>query len=82
MAVITYWGKLADVTGRASETYALPEQVQDTSALRAWIDTQTGGDGVFLAPENRIAINDEIVTEPCAVTDGDDIAFLPPVGGG
>ena len=79
---IMYWGKLADVTGCANEQRPLPETVTDTQSLRAWIDDLHKADGAFLDPVNRIAVNDEIVIEPADVHAGDDIAFLPPIGGG
>ncbi len=82
MAEITYWGKLADVTGVQEERRALPAHVNDTDALRTWIDAEHTAGGVFLDNANRIALNDEIVAEPASVRDVDTIGFLPPVSGG
>ncbi|MEM9739932.1 MAG: MoaD/ThiS family protein [Pseudomonadota bacterium] len=82
MALITYWGKLADLVGTASETHTLPEDVRDTQTLRRWLDGEKSGHGVLMDPANRIAVNDEIVAEPAPVSDQDQLAFLPPVGGG
>ncbi len=82
MAQITYWGKLADVTGVEGEQRPLPEDVTDTQTLRAWIDATHAAGGIFLDPSNRIAVNDEIIVEPFEVSDGDAIGFLPPVSGG
>ena len=82
MALIMYWGKLADVTGCTNEQRPLPDSVTDTHSLRAWIESLYDTGGAFLDPVNRIAINDDIVIEPAAIREGDDIAFLPPIGGG
>lgn len=82
MARISYWGKLSDVAGTHREQRPLPGDVRDTDALRAWIDMLHSGDGVFLHISNRIALNDEIVLEPSAVSDRDTIDFIPPLSGG
>ena len=82
MALIMYWGKLAGVTGCTNEQRPLPVSVTDTQSLRAWIDDLHKAGGAFLDPVNRIAVNDEIVIEPAEIRSGDDIAFLPPIGGG
>lgn len=34
------------------------------------------------APNVRIALNKEFVTDQCRVGDGDEIAFMPPITGG
>lgn len=82
MTLIMYWGKLSDVTGIANEQRPLPDSITDTETLRAWIDDIHDAGGAFLDRVNRIAVNDEIVTEPAEIREGDSIAFLPPVGGG
>lgn len=82
MLTVTYYGKLADLTGKPAETLALRPSVADTHALRRLLDARYGAEGVLLDPRVRIAINDVIVTEPFAIAAGDAIAFLPIVGGG
>ena len=54
----------------------------DTAALRSWIDQTRGFDGALLHPSVRVAVNNEIVDDPSPVSDADEIAFMPPVGGG
>ena len=39
-------------------------------------------DGAFLDKSVRLAINNEIVVDPHPVSRSDEIAFMPPVGGG
>jgi molybdopterin converting factor subunit 1 len=82
MARILYFGKLSSIFGEMSETADLPASISDTAALRTWIDQTRGFDGVLLHPSIRIAVNNEIVPDPSPVSDTDEIAFMPPVGGG
>ena len=82
MARILYFGRLGDVTGIDQEHIPLPVNVNDTAGLRQWIDTRFEADGTFLEKTVRIALNDQFATEPTSVSDADDIAFMPPVGGG
>ena len=82
MARILYFGKLSSIIGEMSETIDLPAPVSDTASLRRWIDETRGFDGALLHPSVRIAVNNEIVPDPSPVSDKDEIAFMPPVGGG
>lgn len=82
MARFFFGGRLSDLAGSDTAERALPEDVTDTAALRRWADGTFHGDGAFSARWVRIAINDEIVAEPHAVSDGDEIGFFPPVSGG
>ena len=82
MARLLYFGRLTDVFGASAETLALPADIDDTSALRSWLDNDRQLSGVLLEKTIRVAVNDDIVPEPWPIADSDEIAFLPPVGGG
>ncbi len=82
MAKLLYFGKLTELTGTGEEFIALPRTLDDTGDLRAWLDTEKALGGALLDPSVRIAINDELVSEPALFSETDEIAFLPPVGGG
>ncbi len=82
MAKLLYFGRLADITGTNGETQNLPEAVSNTDQLREWVNSIHQAGDTFLQASIRIAINNEMVREPCKVSNGDEIAFLPPVGGG
>ncbi|KCZ93367.1 MoaD/ThiS family protein [Hyphomonas johnsonii] len=82
MATLFYLGRLMDALGTGTETLAIPPGVNDTAALRTWLDAERQLGGILTEPTVRLAINDVIVSEPCAISDTDEIAFLPPVGGG
>ncbi len=82
MARLLYFGRLADVTGTPHQTIDLPACIADTAALRQWADVEHGSSGALLEDTVRLAINNEIAAEPAPVSNADEIAFMPPVGGG
>ena len=82
MARILYFGKLSDVTGSLSEELPLPAGIADTEALRGWLDTERGFGGALLHKSIRLAVNGDITAGPAPVSDTDEIALMPPVGGG
>lgn len=82
MMDIVYLGKLSDVTGLLQESLTAPENIKTTSDLRNWLDTRLNANGALCDPTIRIAINSEIVQEPSGLQPDDEIAFMPPVGGG
>lgn len=82
MATILYFGKLSSVFGDLSEQAPLPDGIADTGSLRKWLDDTRGFDGALMHKSVRVAVNSEIVADTFPVSDADEIAFLPPVGGG
>lgn len=82
MASILYFGRLSDVIGTGVETVDIPADITDTAALRRWLDTRMKAEGALLEKSVRLAVNSEIVIDPHPVANGDEIAFMPPVGGG
>ena len=82
MAKILYFGRLTDEIGTRAETRDLPVTIKTTEQLRQWLNTEYGSTGTLLEQTVRIAINSEIVVEPAAISNADEIAFMPPVGGG
>ena len=82
MAILLYFGKLQDVVGHPRESYQLPSDIISTVSLRAHLDQKFDLNGALLEKTVRLAINGEIVSEPSPVSNSDEIAFMPPVGGG
>ena len=82
MAQILYFGRLSDVAGTGAETLDIPEDITDSASLRRWLDGEKSANGALLEKSVRLAINSEIVIDPHPVANGDEIAFMPPVGGG
>ena len=65
-----------------AEMLDIPASITDTAMLRQWLDERNSADGALLEKSVRLAVNSEIVVDPHPVSDRDEIAFLPPVGGG
>lgn len=77
-----FFGRLGDLVELAECERALPDDISDSQALRVWLDHTLDLNGALLSPSVRTAINHQLVNDPHPVSDRDDIAFLPPVGGG
>lgn len=82
MAKLIYFGRLSDVSGKTEEKLHLPAEIETAGDLRAWLDLRFEADGALLEPTVRIAINSEITFDGAVVSDADEIALMPPVGGG
>lgn len=82
MAKLLYFGRLSDITGTSEETLSLPLEVETAGDLRQWLDLRFESAGALLEPTVRIAVNSEIIFDSTGLSEGDEIAFMPPVGGG
>jgi len=82
MAKLLYFGRLTDITQTSAETLGIPDRIKSTDDLRTWLDKHHTANGALLEGTVRIAINNEFVQEPAAFQQTDEIAFMPPVGGG
>ena len=82
MATLLYFGRLSDVTGKASEDLQLPNGVGTAGELRIWLDQRFEAEGSLLEPTVRVAVNSEISFDTDPIRNEDEIAFMPPVGGG
>ena len=82
MSKLLYFGRLSDVTGVCEEVLELPSDIGTAGELRVWLDQRFEADGALLEPTVRIAINNEISFDTDRISNPDEIAFMPPVGGG
>ena len=84
MVKILYFAGLREATGTGSEMLALPDDVCNIAALRALLRARGGAWSEALAETRhvRAAVNQDMATDDTAVTDGDEVAFFPPVTGG
>ncbi len=82
MVKLLFFGKLIDHVADMQMDMSLPQHVETTADLRLWLKTHHDQDEVFLDPSIRLAQNNAIIAEPAKISDKDEIAFLPPVGGG
>ena len=84
MLKILYFAWLKEKTGISEEDCALPKDVSDVQGLISWLQHRGGGfDEAFNDPSIvRVAVNQEHVDLDCELSDGDEVAFFPPVTGG
>ena len=81
---ILYFARLREAFGTASEQIALPANVRDLASLQellrgrggAWAEELVEGRPV------RAAVNQDMARGETPISDGDEIAFFPPVTGG
>lgn len=80
---VLYFAALREALGTSGETVALPAGCGTLSAVRAFIAAR-GGDWETLAQMKnlRAAINQRMADPASVVSDGDEVAFFPPVTGG
>lgn len=79
---ILFMGRLSDLVPDAQINMALPQNITDSCALRNWLGDHFDLGDALQNKTVRTAINHSIVNDPHPVHDNDEIAFLPPVGGG
>ena len=84
MVTVVYFAHLREALGKPSEQIALPAEVRNLAGLRrllmsrggAWADELADGKPV------RAAVNQDMAQGDTRISDGDEIAFFPPVTGG
>ncbi|MDA0339094.1 MAG: molybdopterin converting factor subunit 1 [Proteobacteria bacterium] len=81
---ILYFAWLKEHIGMDEENVAQPETVNNVETLIDWLITR--GPGYMAAFENRkvvrAAVNQDFAEPDHPVTDGDEVAFFPPITGG
>ena len=84
MVTVIYFARLREALGRSSEQIALPADVRDLAALRQMLRSRGGAWADELADNKpvRAAVNQDVAQGDTRITDGDEIAFFPPVTGG
>lgn len=79
---VRFFASLRDATGTDSLSLGLAEGA-DLGALLAVLEQRLGPAVEALKAENvRVAVNQDLVSGRALLTDGDEVAFLPPVTGG
>jgi molybdopterin synthase sulfur carrier subunit len=84
MITLLYFARLRETFGVASEELVLPEGVVTLEGVRAVLAARGGLWAHELAAGRafRAAVNQDIAGADTPVTDGDEVAFFPPVTGG
>jgi len=83
MIQLRYFASLRESLGIGDEQVELPDGINDLPGLTRWLQARDNTWASALA-DNRlhVAINQEVVKADASVTDGDEIAWFPPVTGG
>jgi molybdopterin synthase sulfur carrier subunit len=84
MITVLYFARLRESLGKSSEQIALPSGVRDLEGLRALLVARGGAWEKELAPSKpvRAAVNQAMAVGDAPLSDGDEVAFFPPVTGG
>ena len=80
---VLFFASLRDVVGQARLSVRLSEPAGQRELLAALAQRVSGAAIEALQAENvRISVNQTLVIPPLSYSDGDEIAFLPPITGG
>ena len=81
---VRYFAWLRERAGRSEESVALPEGVATVSGLIAHLAGLDEAHAAAFAHAGlvRAAVNQEFAGPEAPVSDGDEVAFFPPVTGG
>lgn len=83
MARVLFFGKLGDLAGGREREMALPPRANTVSGLVGAIERQDAALGEALKEISvRCIVNEKMASHETAISEGDEIAFLPPVSGG
>ena len=83
MVQLRYFASLREILGIGDETVALPDAVDTVAALQQWLQARGEPWREALADERLlVAVNQEVGDRQTVVTDGDEVAWFPPVTGG
>lgn len=84
MVQVLYFAWLRERAGQAEEQVSLPPGVATVGALAAWLQARDAAGAAVFADLAviRAAVNQVFAAPDAPVTDGDEVAFFPPVTGG
>ena len=80
---LRFFASLREGLGLSEELVSVPASVGTTAELRTWLMQRGEVWAQLLSPERslRCAVNQHIAAENVALSDGDEVAFFPPVTG-
>ena len=84
MVKVLYFARLREALGTGSEELVLPASVSSLAGLRALLVSRGGAWSEELAATRRVraAVNQTMADDHTLISDGDEVAFFPPVTGG
>lgn len=83
MITLRYFASLREVLGTGEEHIPLPDAVSDIAGLTRWLQARDATWHEALGDRRlHVAVNQRIAGTGAAVSDGDEVAWFPPVTGG
>ena len=83
MIKVLLFGRLGDLHPEQTISIELSETISTPADVRHFLSTKNAALGKALAePQNLIALNQKIISDDQILSEGDELAFLPPVTGG
>jgi molybdopterin synthase sulfur carrier subunit len=84
MIRVLYFARLKEALGTGSEQVPWVSGLHDVGSLVEWLRSRGGVWAEELAPGRavRVAVNQQMAGYDAPVSDGDEVAFFPPVTGG
>ena len=77
---LRYFASLREATGREGEPLDLPEGARVATARASLVDRYPGVAAIL--PRCATAVNRAYVTGETPLREGDELVFIPPLGGG
>jgi molybdopterin converting factor small subunit len=84
MVRLLFLGKFGDLASAGLREIALPGEVKTLADLKSWVARTEPGLGQAMEKTPTRLVHNQCVAKDLshAVSDGDEIAFLPPMSGG
>ena len=84
MINVLYFASLKEALGQSSEEINLDASITDVKGLRDWICQRGEPWQSTLGQQQRLlaSVNQELARPDAKISDGDEVAFFPPVTGG
>ena len=84
MINVLYFASLKEAVGKSSEEIDLDTGITDIKGLRDWISQRGEPWQSTLGQEQRLmaSVNQALARPDTKISDGDEVAFFPPVTGG
>ena len=80
---LLFFGRLRDISHNIEETQAIKDEILSIKDLTSWLDVKNPILGKELVkPFVLVSVNKNIVKNDFIISEGDEVAFLPPVTGG
>ncbi len=83
MIRLRYFASLRETLGVGDEQLDLPDGITDVASLARWLQSRDEvWDATLSDHRLHAAVNQEVVRPDAPVSDGDEVAWFPPVTGG